>query len=235
MQGILASYPLEIVSCDLLEIESIQGKKQHKILVVVDYFSKAIFAYDLPGFTGKAFISKFKEFLANTGMITRLLIVDNATIFSSTEVLVFLELVGVRKVRGNANHSQARGLVEGSIKIIQTLIRKLLALSDRYNYEDVLFLAPVLLNRAVNPITKLSPYEILYGKDLSSLGITGHHLNVPEYRIFSETVKQDLVMLKKSMNDQLPQLHKRIQEENCLLYTSPSPRDRQKSRMPSSA
>ena len=26
-----------------------------------------------------------------------------------------------------------------------------------------------------------------------------------------------------------------IQESNCLLYTSPSPRDRQKSRMPSSA
>ena len=26
-----------------------------------------------------------------------------------------------------------------------------------------------------------------------------------------------------------------IQGENCLLYTSPSPRDRQKSRMPSSA
>ena len=26
-----------------------------------------------------------------------------------------------------------------------------------------------------------------------------------------------------------------LQKENCLLYTSPSPRDRQKSRMPSSA
>ena len=27
----------------------------------------------------------------------------------------------------------------------------------------------------------------------------------------------------------------KIQEDDCLLYTSPSPRDRQKSRMPSSA
>ena len=27
----------------------------------------------------------------------------------------------------------------------------------------------------------------------------------------------------------------KIRQENCLLYTSPSPRDRQKSRMPSSA
>ena len=30
-------------------------------------------------------------------------------------------------------------------------------------------------------------------------------------------------------------LEEREQDNNCLLYTSPSPRDRQKSRMPSSA
>ena len=30
-------------------------------------------------------------------------------------------------------------------------------------------------------------------------------------------------------------LHKWMQDYTCLLYTSPSPRDRQKSRMPSSA
>ena len=30
-------------------------------------------------------------------------------------------------------------------------------------------------------------------------------------------------------------LHNRLKEVYCLLYTSPSPRDRQKSRMPSSA
>ena len=40
--------------------------------------------------------------------------------------------------------------------------------------------------------------------------------------------------------DELDIIHQRICEtnaeiENCLLYTSPSPRDRQRSRMPSSA
>ena len=33
----------------------------------------------------------------------------------------------------------------------------------------------------------------------------------------------------------LTQLHRAAEQEGCLLYTSPSPRDRQKSRMPSSA
>ena len=153
--GVTSSYPMEIVTADLLEVEASVGNKNHKILVLVDYFSKMIFAYDLVSFTGKAFLARFKDFLSATGMITKLLIVDNATIFSNVEVLKFLHLVGIVKVRGNANHSRARGLVESSIRILQTLLRKLLLLSDRYNY--------------------------------------------------------------------------------CLLYTSPSPRDRQKSRMPSSA
>ena len=38
------------------------------------------------------------------------------------------------------------------------------------------------------------------------------------------------------MNESLDQAARReLEEETCLLYTSPSPRDRQKSRMPSSA
>lgn len=158
--GVTASHSMEIVTCDLLEVESYVGKKNHKILVIVDYFTKIIFAYDLLSFTGEAFLNKFKEFLSTTGLITKLLIVDNATLFSNTEVVTFLHLVGIKKVRGNANHSRARGLVESSIRILQTLLRKLLSLSDKYNYEELLFLAPVLLHRTKNSITGLSPYEI---------------------------------------------------------------------------
>ena len=153
MKTVLSSYPNEIVSCDLLEVESIQGSRSHKILVVSDYHSKAIFCYDLVSFTGKDFIAKFKEFLTATGLVTKILIVDNASLFSSSDVLTFLTLIGIKKVRGNANHSESRGLVEGSIRILQTLIRKMLSLSKKYDYESILFLAPVLLNRAINPIT----------------------------------------------------------------------------------
>ena len=90
MKTVLSSYPNEIVSCDLLEVESIQGSRSHKILVVSDYHSKAIFCYDLVSFTGKDFIAKFKEFLTATGLVTKILIVDNASLFSSSDVLTFL-------------------------------------------------------------------------------------------------------------------------------------------------
>ena len=42
----------------------------------------------------------------------------------------------------------------------------------------------------------------------------------------------DLAETRKQMQDELAKIR---QTETCLLYTSPSPRDRQKSRMPSSA
>ena len=125
-------------------------------------------------------MSRFREFLSTTGMVTKLLIVDNGTIFSNVEVLTFLQTVGITKVRGNANHSRSRGLVESSIRILQTLLRKLLAINDKYDYEHLLFLAPVLLNRAKNPITKISPYELLYCRDISTLGNLGVPITIPE-------------------------------------------------------
>lgn len=208
--GIVASYPLEIATCDLLEIESLVGKKGHKVLVCCDYFSKAIFAYDLKSFTASAFLGKFKEFLMATGMVTKLLVVDNGTIFENKEVLSFLSLIGIRKVRGNANHSQSRGLVESSIRILQTLLRKLLALSDRYNYEDLLFLCPVLLNRAPNRITGWSPYEMLYGRDINILGPLSTYMDPPEYRLFAKTVQEDLSKLRKLITDRIDAVQDRI-------------------------
>ena len=213
VHSVIASYPLEIVTADLLEVEAIQGKKQHKILVICDYFSKVIWTFDLKSFTGSAFLDKFKEFLSCTGMVTKIIIVDNATIFSNAEVLTFLHLVGIRKVKGNANHSQSRGLVESTIRILQTLLRKLLALSSKYNYEDLLFLAPVLLNRSVNRITGMSPYEMLYGRDLTNSGPIGTNIDPPDYRLFNESVKDDLKRLREKMVERIDQVSEKIAEQ----------------------
>ena len=49
------------------------------------------------------------------------------------------------------------------------------------------------------------------------------------YKIYTGVKTTDLILLEK-LQPVILQLKK-----SCLLYTSPSPRDRQKSRMPSSA
>ena len=45
--------------------------------------------------------------------------------------------------------------------------------------------------------------------------------------------KQMLILEKEMFSDGMPQ--EALMEKACLLYTSPSPRDRTRSRMPSSA
>ena len=56
----------------------------------------------------------------------------------------------------------------------------------------------------------------------------------------SKLTKQDIInYLSKecipASNEEIDMIYNAIKNDYCLLYTSPSPRDRQKSRMPSSA
>ena len=97
MHSVISSFPMEIVTADLLEVEAAVGKKSHKILVICDYFTKVIFTYDLTSFTSSSFIQKFKEFLGTTGMVTRDLFVDNATFFSNNCVPAGLQLTKNRQ------------------------------------------------------------------------------------------------------------------------------------------
>ena len=215
MHTVVSSFPMEVVTADLLEVEAVVGKKNHKILVICDYFTKVIFTYDLTSFTSKAFISKFKEFLSTTGLVTKVLVVDNASFFGNRDVLSFLHMTGIKKVRGNANHSQSRGLVESTIRILQTLIRKLLSLSDRYDYESILFLAPVLLNRSVNVTTGYSPYEMLFGRDLSKVGPLSSNLDPPTYKIFTEQVKDEVQKLRQLIEARIEEVAEKVKQQKA--------------------
>ena len=55
----------------------------------------------------------------------------------------------------------------------------------------------------------------------------------PNQRIGADIVKTDLVELHQSSSNKSATYA--LHFDTCLLYTSPSPRDRQKSRMPSYA
>ena len=53
-------------------------------------------------------------------------------------------------------------------------------------------------------------------------------MNSADFPLLNEIFKEGIVLVENDRD-------KRVQFKACLLYTSPSPRDRQKSRMPSSA
>ena len=60
---------------------------------------------------------------------------------------------------------------------------------------------------------------------------TGKTENKKRYNTLSDRLKKSTDLNKTNVSNQVD--YQRL--KNCLLYTSPSPRDRQKSRMPSSA
>ena len=68
----------------------------------------------------------------------------------------------------------------------------------------------------------------LIGADGEQVGI----VSIDEALRIADEAKLDLVEISA---DAVPPVCKVMDYGNCLLYTSPSPRDRQKSRMPSSA
>lgn len=74
-------------------------------------------------------------------------------------------------------------------------------------------MAPVLLNRAPNPVTGFSPYEMLFGKDLSTLGSLGTNLGAPKYKLFTDSVKKEVEEFGKIMEDRISIVAKKIAEE----------------------
>ena len=87
-----------------------------------------------------------------------------------------------------------------------------MALSPKYDFESILFLAPVLLNRAPNPITGHSP-EIFFGKDLSTLGSFGNNIGAPKYKLFTDSVKKEVEELGKLMEERISKVAQWISEE----------------------
>ena len=84
----------------------------------------------------------------------------------------------------------------------------------------------------------LSPSESAAKEAYEEAGLIGvvHHKEAGQYRYrkFGKSFSvQVYPLFIETMLDEWDEMHDR--RRNCLLYTSPSPRDRQKSRMPSSA
>ena len=90
----------------------------------------------------------------------------------------------------------------------------------KINYEKT-FSLPVMLDNNY-PIAFADNIVLRFLNDLSK-----NILKEPSFKLEPSFVALGFWLRKKNIE--------RILFDNCLLYTSPSPRDRQKSRMPSSA
>ena len=80
--------------------------------------------------------------------------------------------------------------------------------------------------------------KLILNSDVKSLGRKGDVVDVAKGYARNYLLPKKLAMVATSSNLKFAeklQEKREMQAQACLLYTSPSPRDRQKSRMPSSA
>ena len=197
----IASHAFECISLDFLEVtKNAAGVKA--ILVISDHFSKAIMTYFMQNTAAAPVLDRLREYLMYTGMSTRYVLCDNGAPFSGKEFNRFLYITGIYKIHSTPYLSRARGLVEAMNGIITVLIRKLLLLSPRFNFKDILFLAPVFYNSGVHHGTKLAPYTLMYGTEPLALGPLGGKVRNPPM-LFAESVRDDLRKLREAISDRV--------------------------------
>ena len=90
--------------------------------------------------------------------------------------------------------------------------------------------------RGINVSAEVTPHHLLLTEDLASGYDPLYKVNPPLRTTADvEALREGLIdgTIDVVATDHAP--HPKESKDTCLLYTSPSPRDRQKSRMPSSA
>ena len=121
------SHVNELITFDLLELSKFQNKLKKStpvkaILVICDTYSKYITLYCLYEVNSKTVINCLANYFQIHGN-PRMSLADNASVFSSKEVVKFLTGSGVIRLKSAAYSSASRGFIERRIKIVQTMIR----------------------------------------------------------------------------------------------------------------
>ena len=94
---------------------------------------------------------------------------------------------------------------------------------------------PVLVSKFIDDINAREKNDITGARSIFSTNKEQRYIHATQCQRFLETVTANASRIGMRVNQAKTQLLCTTTAINCLLYTSPSPRDRQKSRMPSSA
>ena len=99
-------------------------------------------------------------------------------------------------------------------------------LMDSHRFRE--YLENILLEKVI----KYSPVKASAVNNQLSFNVTGRNVNIPEVTHDKDLINMQVVAVKSILDEKLSIGRESV---DCLLYTSPSPRDRTRSRMPSSA
>jgi len=148
---------------DLLENLPMNRKYSH-ILLVVCPLSKFLLCYPLkdktPNMVMYNFVHNLYQFVNVQYILT-----DNGPVFNNKEFLTLVTALNIKKIKLAALHSISNGFAEIFVKKLKYALKKTLTTSEEYQWLDILPLLVKHFNSTPNPLTNLSPLQILHGEN----------------------------------------------------------------------
>ena len=141
--------------------ETPRGNKY--ILAICDHFTKYTKTYAMKGQTAEEVAEKCVDFCLTYG-IPEAVLTDRGTNFTSQVIESLWERLDVHTLRTTAYHPQADGITERFNRTIKTMLAQFVDQQKQNDWDTKLDKLTFAYNTAVHATTKLSPFELMFGR-----------------------------------------------------------------------
>ena len=204
-----ADFVYQILYADLISGLPKNSLGYTDVLTIVCPLSKMLCTFGLKSAGHRGILESFKTFFQLTGFRTEVLYTDNGAGFRDKKLLQFMASIGVTVAATSAFNSKARGQIEVFNYLYEKVLKGLLLSKKDYSWADLGWLATVFINSTVNSVTKVTPYEAVFGLDFFKEQKLGLRLDKTRTPLIQDSSLRKQV---EELRRQLEALCKRIQK-----------------------
>lgn len=158
-------YPMHIASFDIVGPLKTSYRGNTHYLSWIDHFSRFPEAIPISETNTEAVAKAFVEHIISRYGISKILLSDRGSNFTSKLMQSICKLLGVKRILSSPRHPQANGRVERIHSVIGNILSHFVDPSQR-NWDEVLPLALFAIRSTVNRSTGDTPAQIFTGRDL---------------------------------------------------------------------
>ena len=157
------SYPFQTLYLDLAENIGPAGPFQH-LLIATCSLTDCILIFPLKTKTATE-VSHIILYSILQYYNVQNIFSDNGACFSDKKFISFLAALNITKLTLSAMNPQGKGLIEAKVKIVKTVLKKMLVLHENYVWSGLPYLISKLNNTSVSNKTNYTPFEFIYSPD----------------------------------------------------------------------
>lgn len=200
----LAPHPWHSVSIDTVGALTPSQSGNLHLVVVVDYYSRAVIVWPPPSIDGPTIAQQFFERVICTHGCPREVSSDNGSAFISKVVQAMSNLYGLHQKFSSSFHPQTQGAVERANRSVLTVLRNYVA-ENQKDWCEYTHSIAFCLNSSAAYSTGHSPYFLLHGRE----PVLPSEINVPEVDNFPKPVRAQLarILQAQETGEKLAQQH----------------------------